>query len=160
LPAFAARGITSEDYFAFQFISDPHISPDGKQVAYVLTAIDQQRNRRNTSIWMVATDGRSEPRRLTGEGLNSNYPRWSPDGSRLAFLSSRTGETPAASEPTRPQIYVLPMQGGEAQPVSRLKNGASAFQWSPDGNRFVAVSRIGASDFIPSKSDVRHYSHI
>ena len=94
LSAFANRGITAEDYFAFQFISDARISPDGRQVAYVLTAIDQKKNRRNSSIWLVAVDGLSAPRRLTAEGLNSNSPRWSPDGSRLAFLSARNTETP------------------------------------------------------------------
>src|SRR5579871_2657486 len=84
LPAFAKRGVTAEDYFAFENISDPHISPDGKQVAYVFTTIDQKRNRRVSSIWVVDVDGRSGPRRLTAEGYSSNSPRWSPDGSRLA----------------------------------------------------------------------------
>ncbi len=51
------RGITPEDYFAFEFLSDPHISPDGKLVAYVVTKVDRAQNRRNSSIWMVATDG-------------------------------------------------------------------------------------------------------
>src|SRR5271169_2645343 len=98
--ALANRGVTPEDYFAFQFISDARISPDGRQVAYVLTAIDQKKNRRNSSIWLVAVEGASAPRRLTvegasaprrltAEGFSSNSPRWSPDGSRLAFLSTR-----------------------------------------------------------------------
>jgi hypothetical protein len=50
LSALANRGITPEDYFAFQVINDPRISPGGRQVAYVLTAIDQKKNRRNSSI--------------------------------------------------------------------------------------------------------------
>src|SRR5438309_1264279 len=86
LTAFAKRGVTPEDYFAFENIGDARISPDGKQVAYVLTTVDQKRNRRSTSIWVVDVDGHSAPRRLTAEGVNSNSPRWSPDGSRLAFL--------------------------------------------------------------------------
>ena len=168
VPAFANRGVTAEDYFAFHFPSDAHISPDGKQVAYVVTVIDQQRNRRVSSIWLVDVDGRSAPRRLTAEGVNSNAPRWSPDGSELAFLSTRNagiGESVgvAATEAPRPQICIMHMDGGEAQVVSRLKNGVTAFQWSPDGKRFVAVSRLGPSDEVaPSarKSDVRHYKHI
>jgi dipeptidyl aminopeptidase/acylaminoacyl peptidase len=164
---FAKRGVTPEDYFAFESISDAHISPDGKQAAYVLTTVDQKRNRRNTSIWVVDIDGHSQPRRLTAEGVNSNSPRWSPDGSRLAFLSSRTAPTPeataAAAEPPRPQICILRTDGGEAQVLTHLKNGVSVFQWSPDGKRFVAVSRSGPSDKIAPadrKSDVRHYTHI
>jgi dipeptidyl aminopeptidase/acylaminoacyl peptidase len=169
--ALANRGVTPEDYFAFHFLNDAHISPDGKQVAYVMTVVDQQRNRRNSSIWIVAVDGRSAPRRLTAESSNSTAPRWSPDGTRLAFLSNRAGETreatpPAAgapAEPPRPQICVLQMEGGEAQVVSHLKNGVTVYQWSPDGQRFVAVSRLGPSDDIAPnarKSDVRHYKHI
>src|SRR5580658_4756789 len=94
VPALAAdsprRGITAEDYFAFESIADAHISPDGKQVAYTLTTVDKAKNRRDSSIWVVAVDGRSTPRRLTAEGVNSSSPRWSPDGSRLAFVSTRT----------------------------------------------------------------------
>src|SRR6266550_2343542 len=55
------RGITPEDYFSFEFISDPQISPDGKLVAFVVTKIDRAQNRRNSSIWMAATDGGRAP---------------------------------------------------------------------------------------------------
>jgi len=164
LPALAGRGVTAEDYLASKFIGDPHISPDGKNVAYVLTAIDTQKNRRDSAIWIVAVDGNAAPRKLTAEGANSNAPRWSPDGSRLAFLSNRVADNSTAnSDAARPQIWMLSMEGGDAQLVSHLKNGAAAFQWSPDGKRFVAVSRTGPSDDVaPSarKSDVRHYKNI
>ena len=151
------RGVTSQDYFAFESISDPHISPDGKQVAYVLTTVDEKKNRRDTSIWVVAIDGHSAPRRMSAEGFNSSSPRWSPDGSGLAFVSNREGEG------ARPQLCILHMNGGEAQVLTHLKNGVSGFQWSPDGKRFVALSRTGPSDDVAAaarKSDVRHYSHI
>jgi acylaminoacyl-peptidase len=85
--AFAKRGVTPEDYFAFENINDPHLSPDGKQVAYVVGTVDQKKNRRVTSIWLVSTAGSAEPRRLTAEGFNANSPRWSPDGSKLCRLS-------------------------------------------------------------------------
>ncbi|MGA2197712.1 MAG: hypothetical protein ABSH40_20780, partial [Bryobacteraceae bacterium] len=175
LPAVSAkRGVTAEDYFAFQSASDPHLSPDGRLVAYVVTTVDQARNRRDSSIWVVATEGHSAPQRLTAEGVNSSSPRWSPDGSRLAFLSSRASRPLAATpstaatqgapaEAANPQICILPMSGGEAQVLTHLKNGASALQWSPDGKRFVALSRTGPGDNAPPaarQSDVRHYSHI
>src|SRR5581483_3555541 len=163
--AFANRGVTPEDYLALQFLSDPRISPDGKEIAYVVTVIDQQKNRRTSSVWLVPSDGHASPRRLTAEGFSSNSPRWSPDGSRLAFLSTRNGDAPTApgSEPPHAQIFVLPMDGGEAQPVSHLKNGASSFSWSPDGRRFVSLSVTGPMDAVPPagrKSDVRHYKQI
>ncbi|HXB73430.1 MAG TPA: S9 family peptidase [Candidatus Acidoferrales bacterium] len=157
------RGVTAEDYFAFQNIGDAHLSPDGKQVAYVLTTVDQKRNRRDNGIWVVATDGKSAPRRLTAEGVNSTVPRWSPDGTRVAFLSTRGTAAAGETEALGPQIYILHLDGGEAQALTHLKNGAGVFQWSPDGKRFVVVSRTGPSDNVAPaarKSDVRHYSHI
>lgn len=144
LPATCAkRGVTAEDYFAFQSASDPRLSPDGKLVAFVVTTVDQARNRRDSSIWVVASDGQSAPRRLTAEGVNSSSPRWSPDGSRLAFLSSRPPQPPASTTPAapatpatpaetpRPQICILPMSGGEAQVLTHLKNGAGAYRVVP-----------------------------
>src|SRR5713101_2803130 len=81
------RGITPEDYFSFEFISDPHISPDGKLVAYVVTKVDRGQNRRNSSIWLAATDGSRAPWQFTTSPQSANSPRWSPDGKWLAFLS-------------------------------------------------------------------------
>src|SRR5437868_1225388 len=173
-PASTTRGITAEDYYSFEFISDPNISPDGKLVAYVLTKIDRAQNRRNSAIWMVAADGSSPPWQFTTAPQNSNSPRWSPDGKTLAFLSSRPAEaasavTPAAgsapaaaAEPPRAQIYVLSMNGGEAKRITNLKMGVTVFRWSPDGTRLVAVSRVGPSDSKAEnkdRSDVRHYKN-
>ncbi|HBB97638.1 MAG TPA: hypothetical protein DC054_19830 [Blastocatellia bacterium] len=164
------RGITPEDYFSFEFASDPNLSPDGKLVAYVLTKIDRAQNRRNSSIWMVPTDGSRAAWQFTTSPQSASSPRWSPDGKSLAFLSSRPAEnTPApatASAPAeqpRNQIYLLSMNGGEARRITNLKNGVSLFRWSPDGTRLVAVSRIGPSDSrtgdSKDRSDVRHYQN-
>src|SRR6185369_7254934 len=161
----ALRGITPEDYFAFEFLSDPHISPDGKLVAYVVTKVDRAQNRPNSSIWMVATDGSHSPWQFTTSLQSTNSPRWSPDGSSLAFLSSRPNEGQAGAssgslETPRTQVYLLSMSGGEARRITNLKNGVSNFQWSPDGTRLVVVSRTGPSDSRSEnkdRSDVRHY---
>ncbi|MCA1593199.1 MAG: S9 family peptidase [Acidobacteria bacterium] len=83
------RGITPEDYFAFEFLSDPRLSPDGRLVAYVVTTVDQKQNRRQSNIWLVASDGTRPPRQFTTSAQSSSSPRWSPDGQSLAFLSSR-----------------------------------------------------------------------
>src|SRR5213076_1118984 len=113
------RGVTPEDYFSFEFASDPNVSPDGKLVAYVVTKIDRAQNRRNASIWMVATDGSRAPWQFTTSPQTSNSPRWSADGKSLAFLSSRPESTSATStaatplEQPRAQIYMLSMNGGE-----------------------------------------------
>src|SRR2546423_1135441 len=166
------RGITPEDYVSFEFISDPNISPDGKLVAYIVTRVDRAQNRRNSSIWLAATDGSRAPWQFTTAPQSSTSPRWSPDGKSLAFLSSRPAEsTPAAAsgsapagtaEPTRTQVYLLSMNGGEAKRITNLKNGVSVFRWSPDGARLVVVSRVGPSDSRAEnkdRSDVRHYKN-
>ena len=167
-PLTAPRGITPEDYFLFEFISDPQIAPDGKLVAYVVTKVDRAQNRRNSAIWMAATDGSQAPWQFTTAPQSSTSPRWSPDGKSLAFLSPRPSEsTPAAApggtvEAPRTQVYLLSMNGGEAKRVMNLKNGVSVFRWSPDGTRLVIVSRGGPSDSRTEnkdRSDVRHYKN-
>lgn len=160
------RGVTPEDYLAFEFIADPNLSPDGKLVAYVVTKIDKAQNRRSSSIWMAATDGSRAPWQFTTSPQSSNSPRWSPDGKSIAFLSSRPESPPAAgasAEPPRNQVYLLSMNGGEAKRITNLKNGVSLFRWSPDGTRLVVVSRTGPGDSRTTeskdRSDVRHYKN-
>src|SRR5438132_13825070 len=119
------RGITPEDYFAFEFISDPNVSPDGKLVAYVVTKIDRAQNRRNSSIWMAATDGSRAPWQFTTSPQSSNTPRWSPDEKWLAFLSSRPGSdstTPAPTASTAPASGPTPAAAAVAVSVALPRN--------------------------------------
>src|ERR1700732_859261 len=156
------RGITPEDYLSFQFISDPHLSPDGKVVAYVVTTINQKKNRRDSAVWSLAIESADPPWRLSAEGFSSSMPRWSPDGKTLAILSARNLD-PTTEKP-KSQIYLLPIRsGGEAMALTNLKNGVEGYQWSPDGTKIVVVSASVLNDDIAvagRKSDVRHYSHI
>jgi dipeptidyl aminopeptidase/acylaminoacyl peptidase len=136
------------DYLTFAQAGDPQIAPDGRAVAYTVTTIDRTKNRRSSRIWIVENSG--TPRALTGEAASSSSPRWSSDGQRLAFLAASDGGGKA-------QIWVVARGGGDARKVSTLENGASSIEWSPDGTRFVCLTRTGPA---PSKtSDVRHYTH-
>src|SRR5215216_6475173 len=80
------RGVTAEDYFAFETLAEPRFSPDGSTIAFVVTTVDEKQNRRRSAIWSVAADGSREPVALTTAPQSSNSPRWSPDGRMLAFL--------------------------------------------------------------------------
>jgi dipeptidyl aminopeptidase/acylaminoacyl peptidase len=93
----AMRGVTPEDYYAFEFLGDPHLSPGGKWVAYVVTTVDQRQNRRLSQIWLAAVDGSRPPRQLTTSTQSASSPRWSPDGRTLAFISSRPSSDNASA---------------------------------------------------------------
>src|SRR5438105_15798079 len=102
----ARRAVAADDLYQLRFVSDPQVSPDGAQVAYVVAWVDpEDRKRYRSQIMLVPFDGSSPPRSLTTGKHRDTAPRWSPDGCALAFLSNRDEE--------RPQLFVLPLQGGE-----------------------------------------------
>src|SRR5881397_2704393 len=84
------RAISDSDLYAFRWIASPQISPDGRQVAYVLVTVNAKHDGYETSIWTVASEGASAPRRLTA-GPHDGAPRWSPDGGTIAFLRPKDG---------------------------------------------------------------------
>src|SRR5213594_5198411 len=145
------RAISDSDLFAFRWVASPQISPDGRQAAYVLVTVNAKHDGYETSLWLVNTDGASPPRRLTA-GPRDGTPRWSPDGSTLAFLRARDG---------RPQLFLQPLAGGEARQVTDLPKGASAAAWSPDGKTVAFTSTTTPEDLAKKdkteepKSDVR-----
>jgi dipeptidyl aminopeptidase/acylaminoacyl peptidase len=153
------RGVTPEDYYAFEFLNDARFSPDGSSIAFVVTAIDQKQNRRRSEIRLIPADGSREAITLTTAPQSSNSPRWSPDGRMIAFLSARASVGDAAGDAPRTQVWLLSLVGGEPRRLTSLQNGVSSFQWSPDGTRLVCVGRSGPSDTARSPSDVRHYKH-
>jgi len=125
------RAITFDDLVSLHRISDPQISPDGKWVAYTVATPDKAANRTVRNIWLVAVAG-GEPRQLTRSGRDM-MPRWSPDGSRLAFLSSRDGGM---------QIYLIALEGGEATKLTSISTGADSVMWSPDGKMLAFTSNV------------------
>ena len=130
------RALTLDDHSRIINVADPQRSPDGQWVAYTLTTIDAEKDRRNTDIWMVKWDG-SEQLQLTSSPDSESSPRWSPDNKYLAFVASRGTE----EEKRRGgQIWLLNRAGGEAQKVSDFKGGVSDIQWSPDSTRIAFVA--------------------
>ncbi|HEY4026594.1 MAG TPA: prolyl oligopeptidase family serine peptidase, partial [Candidatus Dormibacteraeota bacterium] len=113
------------DILRFRTISDAQVSPDGRQVAFVLTEQDTAADRQATSVWLVPADGSAESRRLT-TGPRDSRPRWSPDGRRLAFLGAREREWAK-------DLHVLDLAGGEPVRIAELPRGITGYRWSPDG---------------------------
>ena len=113
------RPLTFDDLMSIERISEPMVSPDGQWVAYTVAKADVAANRLTRNIWIVSTNGTSEPRQIT-RGGSDGRPRWSPNSKRLAFVSSRTGTE---------QIYLLSLNGGEGDPLTTLSTGAGNEQW-------------------------------
>ncbi|MCP3995189.1 MAG: S9 family peptidase [bacterium] len=120
--------------------SDPCLHPDGERIAFVVTKMDLEEDEYLRRIWLW--DGESA-RPLTS-GPADISPRWSPDGSRLAFVRKTD------SDDAKPQLAVLDMAGGEAEVITDYPLGVTEIVWSPDGDRIAVV----AAEWIPELADV------
>lgn len=131
------RRVTAEDLFNLKIVSDVQVAPDGRTIAFVVTTLDEEKNEYRAAIWTVEANGAGEPRRFTGGAKRDTQPRWSPDGTRLAFVSDRNG---------KPQVFVMPLAAGEARQLTVQRNGVGEVAWSPDGRQIAFTSRVGPED--------------
>ncbi|MDI3338932.1 MAG: hypothetical protein QJR03_00195 [Sphaerobacter sp.] len=138
------RPIRADDLFRIAMVSDPQVSPDGRQVAFVITRMDREANCYRSGIWTVPVAG-GQPRPLTAGTARDSTPRWSPDGRWIAFLSTRDGDTP--------QLWCIPADGGEARQLTRLPEGVEQPVWSPRGDALAFVSKVRVGP--APQSDVR-----
>ena len=106
-------GMVPEDVYELTGVADPRLSPDGTTVAYVVGAVDKDANEYRAAIWLAAADGSAPPRRFTSGEKADADPRWSPDGTQLAFTSNRADKAS--------QLYVMPVAGGEPRKLTSLK---------------------------------------
>ncbi|MFL5501519.1 MAG: S9 family peptidase [Gemmatimonadaceae bacterium] len=155
----ARRPITETDLFRFVWASDPQISPNGSQVAFVRVNVNEDKDRYETQIFVVPADGSVSPKPLTS-GRNDRSPRWSPDGKVLAFV--RTPE-PVDGKSRPSQIYLISMDAGEARALTDVSKGASNPVWSPDGRTIAFLSTPDSAKADSSRkpdSTKRHVSDV
>ncbi len=137
----APARVQADDLFTLRFLSDPRISPDGQQTAFVLTTAHKDDNEYRAHIWLHR-QGHGPPRRFTNGPKRDHDPHWSPDGRLLAFVSNRTGHS---------EIWVIPLEGGEAARLTHTAHGAGEPRWSPDGRRLAFTTAVGEDDPAPSR---------
>jgi dipeptidyl aminopeptidase/acylaminoacyl peptidase len=142
----AQRPVNAGDLTRVKWVSDPHVSPDGEWVAYAVSAADTVKDKRQWDLWMTRWDGSSQVQ-LTFSEESETTPRWSPDGRRLAFLSSR-GDPRDVD-----QVWVLERAGGEARRVSELPGGVTDFAWAPDGRRMALIASDPDPNAVPEGKD-------
>ena len=157
---------SASDLASLRVPTDVRLSPDGRFAAYVVKENAPDLAGYRSAVWLAAVDGSEVPRRLTLGANHDGAPRWSPDGRYLAFLSDRGAilraggaardrdDLKLASAPPTGlkdlvgrdlphgvlQVWLLPMAGGEAQPLTSLPEDVTDLAWSPDSDRLCVVS--------------------
>jgi len=134
--------VTVDDLLALHIAGDPQLSPDGSLIAFTVHQCNAETNITSSATWLVESKaGKTQaPRQLTSAEPGKHHdvaPRWSPDGQFLAFLSDRSGSM---------QLYLLPLQGGEARQVSDLSQGITEYSWRPDSTALLAHSAWKPAD--------------
>jgi Tol biopolymer transport system component len=114
---------SARDVFELEYATDPQIAPGGERIAYVRRSNDIMTDRTRSNIWLLRADG-SDHRPLLSGTANYSSPRWSPDGTRLAYLSN---------EERGSQLYVRWIDTGQTALLTNIQNSASNISWSPDG---------------------------
>lgn len=141
------RRIELNDYAKITSVSDPQISPDGKTIVFVISRpnLEQDRSDRQLILIDIAT---GTQRVLTYERKGVSSPRWSPTGDRLAFLADE-----GSGKEEKPQMFLLPMAGGEARRISDAPSPVEQLAWRPGGKEIAYVT----ADEPPNKKDIEKH---
>lgn len=136
------QSIQKKDLFKFKFINSGKLSPDGRRVVYGVSHADPEKEEEYVALWLLDVES-GEKRQLTAGVKTDTSPDWSPDGTQIAFLSTREGS---------PQVYVIPVDGGEAKKLTDMKQAIGGGPvWSPDG-RYIAFTAGPKMDAPPDPS--------
>src|SRR5687767_10294911 len=128
------------DFWLWRTVDEARIAPDGQTVVYAESWSDRAKDASFSNLWLVSADGRQK-RRWTDGPWRDTTPRWSPDGTRIAWLSDRDGV---------PQIYNRQLSEDNGTPLTKVSAAPLAFTWSPDGNSIAFTVRTPAEAVPPA----------
>jgi dipeptidyl aminopeptidase/acylaminoacyl peptidase len=129
-----AKRIELSDLRKLVSVSDPQISPDGKSIVCVVSHMNFEQDRHDAELMLIDIATGSQ-RPLTLERKRVGSPRWSPAGDRLAFLAA----APTGKD-EQEQVFILPMNGGDAVRLTDAPNGIQQFAWRPNGQEIAYVT--------------------
>lgn len=139
-----ARTITAEDLWALPRVGAPVPSPDGRRVAVAVTTYDMEKNEGRSRIWIVPATGAGDPVAFTTADVSSSEPAFSPDGKLLAFIrksaAAPNGKTVMGAG--KPQLWVMPLEGGEPRCLTSLPLGCFDPKWLPDGSGLIVAGQL------------------
>lgn len=143
----AQRWIGPNDVYRVNNIGAPKISPEGKWVLYSHGTVDSAKDKNQSKLCMVSTDG-SEIVTLTEQTKSFSSANWSPDGKYISFMAAGKDDKEGS------QLYLLDRRGGEARQQTHIKGEISSYQWFPDGKRILfAIRDFNYAD--TAKSNIR-----
>ncbi len=129
--------IVASDLTRIKQVGGIAVSPDGKRAVYTVTSLEPASEALDyeyrTHLWLVDLDGKTPPRAITRGNESASQPVWSPDGKSVAFVRAVKGKA---------QIFVMPLDGGEAWQLTDYKHGASGPQFSPDGRQILFSTSV------------------
>ncbi|MFN2744126.1 MULTISPECIES: S9 family peptidase [Bacillus] len=141
--------ITEADLIKLASITDPQYSPDGRKIAYVQTSVNEEQDSYDAQIMVYDVEKRKTAQWTFGKGRNQ-HPRWSPDGSMLAFTSNRD-ETA--------QVYIIHTAGGEAKKVTDIPYDITEPEWSPDGKSLLCSVKLTKDESVTDKEKTKIDDH-
>lgn len=144
--------VTTDDYAGLAAVLQVAVSPDGGHVAYSDARWHPPTDDRKTDLWVVATDGKSAPRRLTSDRASDRAPKWSADGKTLYFLGNRkrVGEKTPYDGTT--QVWCIARDGGEPRPVTRIEGGVAGYDLASRANVLAYATETTLTDSDPFNS--------
>ena len=131
-PALSLRPLTIDDFFVMKRIAEPSLSPDGRWIAFALTIADPVKNKNQSDLWIIGTDGKGL-RQLTNDPASDHNATWTPDGKWIVFESNRSGTS---------QLWMITPEGVNLRQFTTLSTGATQPVVSPDGKWVAYLSEV------------------